>query len=86
MSLTLELPPELEKELADEAARLRLPLAEYALRLLVVGRISAPKPSNGADLVAYWQREGLVGSRPDIVDAAEYARGLRRQAQTRKRS
>ena len=34
MNLVLELPPELEGELAAEAARLGLPLAEYILRLL----------------------------------------------------
>lgn len=33
MSIVLDLPPELESELAAEAARLRLPLSEYAARL-----------------------------------------------------
>lgn len=34
MTLKLEIPQELERELATEAARLGLPLPEYALRLL----------------------------------------------------
>jgi hypothetical protein len=37
MSLALDLPPELESGLAAEAAQLRLPRSEYAMRLEVVG-------------------------------------------------
>ncbi len=86
MSIVLDLPPELESVLAAEAARLRLPLSEYAARLLVTGRnSSAAKPSNGAELLLYWQNEGLIGSRPEIDDAAEYARHLRKQSETRER-
>jgi hypothetical protein len=85
MSLVLELPPELETELAAEAAQLRLPLSEYALRLLATGRIVNPKPSSGAELVAYWQSAGLVGTRPEIADAPAHARNLRQQAEKRER-
>jgi hypothetical protein len=83
MSILLNLPPELESELAAEAAQLGLPLAEYALRLLSGGRISAPQPRNGAELLAYWQREGLVGTRPDIKDGPGHARALRQRAEKR---
>lgn len=86
MSLTIELPPELETELAAEAARLRLPLSEYALRLLATRRLADPKPGNGAELVAYWRSAGLVGTRPEITDAPEHARVLRQQAEKRERS
>ena len=84
MSLMLELPQDLEEELKKEAARLGLPLAEYALRVLSTGR---PKRdvTNGAELVAYWQSEGLVGTRSDVQDSQEYARRLRREAQRRLR-
>ncbi|HYV37155.1 MAG TPA: hypothetical protein VE988_15725 [Gemmataceae bacterium] len=85
MSLILELPPELATELAAEAAQLRLPVSEYALRLLASGRSTDPKPHSGAELVAYWQRAGLIGTRPDITDASEHARNLRQQAQHRER-
>ena len=54
MTLVLELPAELETELAAEAARLGLPLEEYALRLLATGGPACPKPGSGAELVAYW--------------------------------
>lgn len=81
MSLVLDLPPELETELAAEAAHLGLPLSEYALRLLAGGQ----SPRTGADLLAYWQGEGLVGTRPEITDAPSHARALREQAQKRPR-
>jgi hypothetical protein len=85
MSVVLDLPLELESELAAEATKLQLPLGEYILRLLAVRRLSHPKPSSGAELVAYWQSEGLVGTRPDIADAPGHARSLRQQAEKRER-
>lgn len=33
----------------------------------------------GADLVAYWERNGLLGTRRDIADPIAYARQLREQ-------
>lgn len=86
MSVVLELPPELETQLSEEAARLRLPLAEYAVRLLATGRTSGPKPNNGAELLAYWQSAGLIGTRTDIPDAQGHSRILRQQAEKRERS
>ena len=86
VGLVLNLPPELESELAAEAAQLRLSLPEYALRLLSEGRMPASRPRDGAELVAYWQTAGLVSTRPDIVDAPEHARDLRRQSEQRERS
>ena len=87
MSITLDLPQELEKELADEAARLNLSLSEYAVRVLTTGRVAgaAPQSRTGAELVAYWQSEGIVGSRPDIADSQAHARTLRHEAETRAR-
>ncbi len=85
MSLVLDLPPELETELATEAAHLGLSLPEYALRLLTAGRGLGPAPRTGTELLAYWQSEGLVGTRPEIPDALAHARALREQAQRRAR-
>ena len=85
MSLVLDLPTELEAELTAEAARFGLPLSEYALRLLAGARGPIPVLRNGAELVAYWQAEGIVGSRPDITDSAAHARDLREHAQRRAR-
>ncbi len=71
MSINLDLPPELENELFTEASRLNLPLSEYILRILSVRQVLANPPKTGAELVAYWQSEGVINSRPDITDLAE---------------
>ena len=71
MTLTLNLPRELEAELSQEAARLGLPLAEYALCVLSSSRAphaAGDAPLTGAELVEYWSREGVIGSRRDIED------------------
>ncbi len=83
MSLVLDLPPELETELATEAARLGLNLSEYALRLIASGLGAHPELHTGAELVSYWQAEGLIGTRPEIADSHAYSRALRRRAERR---
>jgi hypothetical protein len=83
MSLVLKLPPELEAELVAEAARLGLPLPEYALRLLAGARGPSHAVRYGVELLTYWQVEGLVGTRPDIEDSAAHARNIREQVQRR---
>jgi len=83
MSLILNLPPELEAELTAEASRWGVSLPDYVLRLLATAQTPVQRPRNGAELVAYWQSEGLIGTRPDITDSAEYARTRRQQAEKR---
>ncbi|HAT13244.1 MAG TPA: hypothetical protein DCS91_06440 [Microcoleaceae bacterium UBA11344] len=83
MSIQLELPPELESELSTEALRLNIPLSEYILRVLSIRKVLSNPPKTGAELVAYWQSEGVINSRPDITDSQVYARNLRHQAETR---
>ncbi|MBW4439957.1 MAG: hypothetical protein KME10_01715 [Plectolyngbya sp. WJT66-NPBG17] len=85
MSIRLDLPPELENELSTEAERLNLPLSEYILRVLSVRQILNNSPKTGAELVAYWQSEEVIRSRPDITDSQAHARSLRRDAETRSR-
>jgi hypothetical protein len=85
MSLVLNLPSELEAELATEAAQLGLSLSEYALRLIAAGRATHPVVRNGAELLGYWHGEGLVGTRPEIADSQAHARSLRQQAEKRPR-
>ncbi len=85
MSISVDLPPELESELCTEASQLNLPLSEYILRVLLIRQGVANPPKNGAELVAYWQSEGVIDSRSDITDSQEYARKLRHEAQTRDR-
>jgi hypothetical protein len=86
MSLVLNLPSELETELAKEAAQLGLSVSDYVLRLIDAGRGQRPMVQTGAELVAYWQREGLVGTKPQIADSQAHARALRGQAERRQRS
>jgi hypothetical protein len=86
MSLVLNLPPDLETELAAEATRLGIPLPDYVLRLIAARRGTQPAPRTGAELLAYWESEGLVGTRPDITDSQTHARKLREQAEKRPRS
>lgn len=83
MTLRIELPEELETELVTEAERLGLSLSEYALLLLQERRPAGDLPSTGADLVAYWRRESLIGTRPEIADSPAHARRLRQQAEHR---
>lgn len=83
MSITLDLPPELEKELSAEANRLNLPLQEYVLRLLSSHLFLENPPQNGSQLVAYWENAGVINSRPDIEDSQQTARKLRHGAEHR---
>lgn len=85
MTLTLELPRELEKQLSQEAAEMGMPLSEYALYLLTL-HYPTVSLQTGAELVRYWRDEDLIGSRTDIADSQVYARQLRQQAETRQRS
>lgn len=85
MNLVLDLPRDLESELSAEAARLGLPLTEYVLRLLAGGSALRPVPSMGAELLSYWQGEGLIGTRQDIGDSSAHARVVREEAQKRER-
>jgi hypothetical protein len=107
MTLTLDLPPDLEARLTSEAARRGLSPADYLLELVRSATPEAPssepsvepdetedllgpwpedepRPTTPAEVVAYWEREGVLGiwaDRTDIPDSPEYARQLRRQAE-----
>ena len=83
MKINLELPQELEEELAIEAEQINLSLSEYILRLLTVRPVLNTLPTTGAELVDYWQQAGLINSRPEINDSQEYARQIRNTAEYR---
>ena len=85
MMVSLNLPTDLETELSAEASNLKLPLAEYILRILSLRPFLPNPPKTGAELVAYWESIGVIGSRPEIADSQDYARQLRHQAETRER-
>jgi hypothetical protein len=83
MTLKLELSQDLESRLSTEATRLGLELEQYVLSLLRSSAAPAKSPVTGSELVAYWKREGLVGSRAEIGDSSAHARSLREKAQRR---
>jgi len=85
MSIVLDLPQELESALATEATQLGLSLTEYVLRLLSTRSLVNQLPTTGAELVAYWQREGVIGTRRDIPDSQTRAWQIRHQAERRRR-
>ena len=86
MSLTLDLPEDLENELSAEAAQLGLSLPEYVLRVLSIGFFIGKKPKPGAELVEYWQNEELIGTRLEITDSQKYAQQIREQVERRTRT
>jgi hypothetical protein len=86
MSITLDIPEALVSELTVEAGRAGLPLSDYVVTLLGTGRIAGPLPKTGVALVAYWQEQGIVGSRSDISDSQAHACEVRQQAEHRVRS
>jgi hypothetical protein len=110
MTLTLNLPPDLETRLNAEAARRGLSIADYLIelaqsatsetrstseeatsedtrdRLMEPWPEDEPVPTTPAEIVAYWERHGLIGTRPEITDSLEHARRLRRKAERRARS
>lgn len=92
MALTIDLKPDTEAALRRAAARRGMVAADLARALLEeqLGREpqsgDASAPATGAELVEYWQSEGVVGAwagRTDISDSVAYARELRRRAETR---
>lgn len=85
MSITLDIPEGLASELATEAQRLGLPLSDYVVTLLATGRTAGSLPKTGAELVAFWREQGIVGSRPEIADSQVHACEVRRQAEQRVR-
>ena len=85
MSIVLDLPQELESALATEATYLGLSLTEYVLRLLATRSLVGQLPITGTELVAYRQREGVIGARLEITDSQAHARQIRHQAEQRLR-
>ena len=86
MTLTLDLPPDLEARVKSEAARRGVSPTECVLEVLGAAMPDGPMPTTPAELVDYWEREGVLGiwaDRTDIPDSPEYARLLRRQAEQR---
>lgn len=81
MTITIDLPQELEQELSSEAEKINLSLSEYVLYVLCERQGLNNSPKTGGELVNYWHNEGLINSRPDIENSQEYARKIRYEAE-----
>lgn len=62
---------------------INLSLADYILYMITVRQVLNNPPKTGAELVNYWQKEGLINSHPEIKDSQEYARQIRYCAEHR---
>ncbi|MFO0813234.1 MAG: hypothetical protein U0796_08455 [Gemmatales bacterium] len=86
MSILLNLPKRLEKQLHQEAASHEQPLEEYLLDLIQQAR--QPRSNSfqtTADVLAYWKAEGVIGVRPARTNSQKLARELRGTVEKRKR-
>jgi len=85
MIYTLQLPPDTQVRAQAQADAEGVAVEDYLLSLIEEA-LPAPKPRSGAELVALLKKEGILGmwaNRTDIGDSVEYARALRREAETR---
>jgi hypothetical protein len=82
MSITIELTEAEELRIREQAAALGLNEVEYARRRLV-GEADDLKPQTGAEALAFWEREGVLGLFSDRPDSPEFARQLRSEAESR---
>ncbi len=88
MTLILDLTPQQEQQIEAQARARNMDARTYALARLFEDQPvehAEEKQWSGADLVAYWEKEGVIGSRPDITDSQEHARAIRRKAERRGR-
>jgi hypothetical protein len=82
MAFIIDLAPDVEKELQQEAAQQGVKTEDYVKRLVLERPLK--KPMSGAEAIAYWERENAFGTfadRPE--DSPELARILRQEAETR---
>lgn len=78
-----------QEQLQRAAERLQVDAETLTVTLRDVGILEAVpeaeetlRPMTGAEALAYWQKEGVLGLLADRPDSPEYARELR-QAETR---
>ena len=86
MTLTIDLEPDIEARLRVEAKREGVETEELARRLIEHGLPPLREPDltmTGAEILAAWEREDALGSFTNRPDSPEYARQLRRLAESR---
>ena len=99
MSIIVNLPAELEKTIAAEAAKAGMTVSDYLAGWLAAGRLAQGTTTNGSrgtngscglkrrvtgpEMVHRWKELGLIGYRTDITDPEAHSRRLREAAQRR---
>jgi peroxiredoxin len=88
MSIVVNLPDELGRTIAAEAAKAGMTVSDYVADRLTkaAGGASASETKqrlSGAALVQRWKELGLIGYRSDITDPEAHSRRLREAAQRR---
>jgi hypothetical protein len=93
MSIIVNLPAELEKTIAAEAAKAGMTVSDYIAGRLAAGQLDQGTPTNGSreskrrltgpEMVHRWKELGLIGYRTDITDPEAHSRRLREAAQRR---
>ena len=93
MSIIVNLPAELEKTIAAEAAKAGMTVSDYVAGRLAAGRLDQSTTTNGSsgskrrltgpEMVHRWKELGLIGYRTDITDPEAHSRRLREAAQRR---
>ena len=88
MSIVVNLPDELERTIAAEAAKAGMTVSDYVADRLAKAAGGAmtgetKQRLSGAALVQRWKELGLIGYRSDITDPEAHSRRLREEAQRR---
>jgi hypothetical protein len=85
MTLTLDLPTQLEDRLRAVAERHGVAPDSFALHALEAAVLADETPADGPALLRFWQAAGVVGMRPDITDSQLHADALRDEAERREK-
>jgi hypothetical protein len=86
MSIVINLPNELERTIAAEAAKAGMTVSDYVADRLAKATAGTATGETkvrltGAALVQRWRDLGLIGYRSDITDPDAHSRRLREEAQ-----
>lgn len=87
MTITLELSPDVDARLAEEAASDNISKEELASQLIAMA-LPPAEFKNGAEAIEYWKQIGLIGmwaDREDMKDSTAWVRRLRDGASERSR-
>jgi hypothetical protein len=79
MTITLELPPDLEARLSEEAASSNISEEKLAFQLIAMA-LPPPEFKSNAEAIDYWKQIGLIGmwaDREDMKDSTAWVQQQR---------